>query len=355
MKIQYLLLLVCFTTACSKTEPSPVIKPEPSPIITPLMPDGWTSLAELPLKGNSAGVMLTIGNRIFGGLGLIVGRTIAPNDFSKSQKWYEYDIAGNTWTEKADFPGLGRNNPLSFVLDGKIYVGMGSEVYGNYLNDIYEYEVESNKWTKKADFPGPVRNQSVSFAIHSKGYMGTGNLTPTSSLLLKDLWEYDARADTWTEKAEMHGPGRCLAFAFELNGKGYIGTGEDSKLEKLNDFQEYDPETDKWKVLNGFPLNLSRARGFSNAKSAIVAAGNLPNNSSFYDSYSNDMYRYNPSDDTWTLLSDLPAENQLNLGRSHAMAVLIDNTIYLGGGAYRPADLDEVVKLRKDFFSFEMK
>src|SRR6185369_14345897 len=106
------------------------------------------------------------------------------------------------WTQKATFPGPGRQVPASFVINGKGYVSGGISPL-LYLNDLWEYDPATNGWTQKADLPGAGRYGAVGFAINSKGYIGIGG-TP----YLNDFWEYDAPTDTWTQKADFGGPPR---------------------------------------------------------------------------------------------------------------------------------------------------
>ena len=60
-------------------------------------------------------------------------------------------------------------------------------------NDFWEYDPATDTWTQKADFEGVGRGFAVGFSIGSNGYIGTGllgNLNyggPSS----KDFWEYD--------------------------------------------------------------------------------------------------------------------------------------------------------------------
>ena len=45
--------------------------------------------------------------------------------------------------------------------------------------------------------------------------------------IMKDFWEYDPAANTWTQKADFVGVARISAVGFSIGSKGYIGTGYD--------------------------------------------------------------------------------------------------------------------------------
>lgn len=53
-----------------------------------------------------------------------------------------------------------------------------------------------SQWTQKADFAGASRFQAVGFSIDGKGYIGTGSDVSRK----RDFWEYDPSTDTWDRK-----------------------------------------------------------------------------------------------------------------------------------------------------------
>jgi len=46
---------------------------------------------------------------------------------------WEYDPVGNSWTQKANFGGIGAFEPVSSVVSDKIFIGAGFD--GHYIND----------------------------------------------------------------------------------------------------------------------------------------------------------------------------------------------------------------------------
>src|SRR4051812_30081997 len=77
-------------------------------------------------------------------------------------------------------------------------------------------------WKQKTDFPGAVRKSPIAFEINGKGYLGTGISGVTN---VSDFWEYDATTDVWTQKADYGGGPRQGAASFAIGGKGYAGIG----------------------------------------------------------------------------------------------------------------------------------
>src|SRR5437773_784165 len=129
-----------------------------------------------------------------------------------------FSFSQGTWTQKASFPGLGRELPVSFVIGNKGYVGCGVYISNTNLDDFWEYDPPTNVWTQKGSLPGAGRYTGVGFSLNGKGYFGTG----ISGVYLKDVWEYDPVLNKWTQKANLPGPARADATAFSLCGKGYI-------------------------------------------------------------------------------------------------------------------------------------
>lgn len=163
-------------------------------------------------------------------------------------KWlkdfYEYDAEKNNWFKKADFPGIGRSAAVAFTINGKGYVGSGSDGT-NYLKDFYEYDPIADSWTQVADFTGSARFEATAFAIDNLGYVCAGY----DGNYLKDMYAYDPQSNTWSQKASFSGDKLINAFAFAIDGKGYMGGGMNNGI--LNqEFWEYDPINDKWTEKN---------------------------------------------------------------------------------------------------------
>src|SRR5689334_25410056 len=103
--------------------------------------------------------------------------------------------AQGVWTQLTDFGGTARDSAIAFSIDGKGYIGTGSDA-GVRTSDFWEYDPSTNTWTRKADFPGAPIWLATGFSIGSKGYIGTGtvNNAPGSK---RWFAEYDPATDTW--------------------------------------------------------------------------------------------------------------------------------------------------------------
>ena len=346
-------LASCLLVACGKsdsgsTTPNPTPTPTPAPTtptVTAYLPDGWKSLA--PFTGPRAcATAVSVGDKVYAGLGYDAAGAYQG---SVANDWHEYDPATAKWTQKAAFPGVGRANAVGFAIGSKIYVGLGTNYDANkkadtYI-DFYEYDPATDKWSKKADFTGGGRDQPASFVIGSKAYLGTGNTDPfDAASVTNDFYEYNPATDKWTSKASLTGTARCRAFGFAVNGKGYIGAGEDRNVNKLSDFAEYDPATDKWARKSDFPEGNARARGFDFGTVGMVAGGRTGSSNSI----SNTVYQYNPTDNSWTKKSDLGSEDDTKKGRFYPVALTLKSKVYIGLGGFGTAG-------QKDFYEYTPK
>lgn len=175
------------------------------------------------------------------------GRTSASGS-TLVQNFYTYDAVTNLWTETTSFPGIARRGAVSFVIGEYAYVGTGESNSG-LLGSFYRFNPSNQSWTAVASLPA-VRTSAVGFSIGEFGYVGTGDLDPGST---NDFWQYDPAQDQWTQKASIGIEPRKEAMGFALNGKGYIGTGGNDLEASLADMWEYAPETDSWVQIEDFP------------------------------------------------------------------------------------------------------
>ncbi len=337
--------------ACKSTEPSPAVipvpTPTPTPTVTAFIPDGWKALEPFAGGVRNAAVAVNIGDKIYVGLGY----SSTSGNSQVSDDWYEYDPATNQWTSKSNFPGTTRANAVAFVINGKAYVGLGTnydrQSRTDLYKDFYEYNPASNTWVQKANFSGTPRDQPVYFTIGDKGYLGTGNIDATQPNNTKEFYEYNATKDVWTKKADFFGSARCRSVGFSINGKGNIGGGEDNNIAKQSDFYEYDPNTDNWLKKASLPIAIARARGFSfnNLGYTVGGLGGGQNTNL------NDIYKYNPVDDTWAIVSEIAAEKNTNKGRFYPITIPIKAKIYIGLGGRNAESTTNL----KDFYELTLK
>lgn len=209
----------------------------------------------------------------------------------------------------------------------------------------------TGNWVRRSAFDGKIRGFAASFVIgDSAVYIGTGYnyAEVTSARSYNDLWEYRPGIDSWELQAALPTTvvtGRSGAVGFAVNGKGYIGLGQDYLNNPLNDFYQYTPATNTWKSISspaGFADGRYQAVAFAIKDTAYVGTG-----SNTGGSY-RDFYKYDSNTDTWTAIESIPGDKRsgavsFNYADTAGYVVTGINT---GGGSsgvtdfayYKPAD-----------------
>lgn len=238
------------------------------------------------------------------------------------------NICHEAWTYMASFPGGGADyrKVFSFSTESKGYAGMAcGYTYSGAVFDptFWEFDPLINEWNRKADFPGVARWGYISFAIGKKGYVGLGGIRKEGALteVLDDFWEYDTETDRWKRLNNFFDPG-IDALSFAINGKGYILGGE-SLSPRFSDMWEYDPITDSWRRRMGIS-------GYVHSKAVVFV---LENNAYVLGGYDSDgqpsgiLKQYDHKRNVWIRKADFP-----DAGRVDMYALSFDTMAILGDG-----------------------
>jgi N-acetylneuraminic acid mutarotase len=256
--------------------------------------EGWGANAWQPQRIGATG--FSIGSKGYIGTGYGYGK-----GYIYMKDFWEYNPATDSWTQKADFSGTARSWAIGFSLGSKGYIGTGKTSSG-YTKDFWEYNPVNNTWTKKADFGGIPRQLATGFSINTalinRGYIGTGGNGGSNPINLKDFWEYNPVTNIWLQKADFPGIARYAAVGFSISGKGYLGTGINyvSSTENTiyNDLYEYNPGENTWTRkadLGGSARAF--AVGFCIGGMGYIGTGNSS------EGFLKDFWEYNPTVDAW--------------------------------------------------------
>ena len=131
---------------------------------------------------------------------------------------------------------------------------------------------------------------------------------------------YDPATDTWTAKTPMTYPRKGCGVA-SLNSKVYCAGGYDG-VNTLAYLESYDPAADAWTTLASMPA--------ATAYGAMVSDGTYLYHIGGYNTdtlvYSNKVYRYNATLNTWSEMADMPT------ARCWLGADIVSGVIYCAGG-----------------------
>ncbi|MBP1639717.1 MAG: Kelch repeat type 1-containing protein [Bacteroidetes bacterium] len=187
--------------------------------------DQWTRRADFPTRFTSACAAFVYDHALYvgSGFGWAPGATIP----STSPYIWKYTPTENTWTRMPLFPGNQRLAPVGCAGDDHCYFGTGFQMFS--YNDWWEYTPSTGKWAQKQSLPGHGRENAVAFTLNNRYIVATGRYfrgnTYPNQYLRSDLLEYDPQTNKWISRGNL-AEGRENAVVFTINGKGYIGFGE---------------------------------------------------------------------------------------------------------------------------------
>jgi N-acetylneuraminic acid mutarotase len=289
----------------------------------------WVQMTNFAGQERYDAVGFSIGSKAYIGLGINWLISTEYDDF------WEWNQVNNTWTQIANFPGTSRDAASGFSIDKKGYIVAGYE-----SNELWEWNGDTaspsyNTWTMRADFPGIIGNRTfaVAFSIGKKGYVGTGDYQ-------KDFWEWDGDTasptfNTWTQKADFGGGPRGWATGFSIGTKGYIGIGTDGSYLR-SDFWEWDGDTSSatyntWTRKADVPGGgRENAVGFSIGNNGYIGLGLDSTTSTWLQ----DFWQWNQASNTWVQKPNFSDKRQNAVGFS------IGNKGYIGTGYNNTATND---------------
>jgi N-acetylneuraminic acid mutarotase len=185
--------------------------------------DHWTQKASLPSKAADACVSFVVNNEIYVGAGF--------DGLGFTNECWKYNTLNNEWIRLKDFSGTHRAVAIACGDSAHIYFGTGYKTMS--LNDWWEYEPTSDSWTQKKSMPDNGRGNAVAFTLNNRYFVSTGQHFGgdlTGGHLKSDIMEYNPKANVWYNRGSIPTSGRENAIIFTINGKGYIGIGENKSL-----------------------------------------------------------------------------------------------------------------------------
>jgi N-acetylneuraminic acid mutarotase len=193
----------------------------------------WLQKKSYPSSATDACVSFVLNNNIY------VGEGFNESDFTN--EFWKYNTLEDSWTRLKDFPGDSRMGAVLCEGTDHIYFGMGYHT-GNY-NDWWEYFPLTDNWKQLKALPDNGRVNAISLTINNRYFVSTGRCFAgdlTGGKVYPDILEYDVVRNVWYKRGNIPSGGRENAIAFTINGKGYIGQGENDTM-ILNDFWCFTP------------------------------------------------------------------------------------------------------------------
>ena len=279
----------------------------------------WTKGSNMPapateMSGN------TLGNKIY-----IIGGD--DEDEKVTNVVRVYDPNTDSWSTSAPLP-IPLDHTGSATYNGKIYV-VGGFVDGKKPTDsLLIYDPITNKWQTGKPMPGPRGALTADF-INGTLYAVGGVDASHTPVATNEA--YDPKTDTWTEKDPMptvrhHHTSAVVDSKLYVIGGRLLGNGVQSEineaLSNLNDNEMYNPLNDSWTVMEQMPT-----------KRSGIAAAASPVDGDIYvfggqgiDGAFNNTEKYGPEMNKWTTETSMPT------ARLGLEAIALDDKIYVIGG-----------------------
>jgi N-acetylneuraminic acid mutarotase len=314
-----LLLAACSDTS---TEPGPADM-QPAAAEASVVSNRWINRADLPGDERFDLATATVTRAGKSVLYAIGGATGAGGSLTRVQA---YDVATNTWMNRAPLPAARNTTNGTGVIDGKIYVSGGIQGNDDFRDELFVYDPATNKWTEKS--PMPTQGfRGITGVIDRKLYVFTNcDQENCVDFVSRALYRYDPATDAWTVLATpqfLHDWG----YGGVIGGKLYLTGGS-------NQLEVYDPATNTWTTRA--PLPRRRWLGASAALGGelYVISGFIERANGTIEAIRTTSV-YNPGTNTWTNRAPFP---EAFIGLS-ASRVLLDGKprIHVVGGS-RPGN-----------------
>jgi N-acetylneuraminic acid mutarotase len=256
----------------------------------------WTKKENYTGTQYSATSGFSIGNKAY----LVGGNS--------TNEFWSWDQPSNTWTQLSNFPGAARFGAVSFTIGNKGYVGTGA-LYpsspSTYTNQFWEWNQANNTWVQKSNFPGAGRQYATGFSIGNKGYITTGVNWSVTNDVKTDLWEWNQTTNGWTQKTNFPGVGRFLCYSFTIGTKAYVGNGVPGGGSYFGgvyyDMYEWDQVTGLWTQKADMPnqasSDMASTTAFAIGNQGIVVGRDEIGGGGTY------TYIWNQADNTWSFKS----------------------------------------------------
>lgn len=350
-----LVLLIALQTGLTSCNSSPT---------STTLAGSWDKLGDCQADPRSGAVGFIINGICYFGTGFnyeLAGQTGTPG---RLKDFWKYDPSSDTWTRVADFGGVARSGAVAFAMNGKGYVGTGTDDGLNPLSDFWEYDPtigSKGQWKRIADLGHSVaagdtnvikRYGAIAFTVKNRGFVGGGHYISD----LKDLWEYNPATNEWKTAPSIGGSKRQNGFSFVIDDIAYVGGGTDNGV-PARDFYKFDvsllnPDGTgaAWTALNGLTGKDANGNAIAQPRPRELATTFSIGGYGFLTcgaqgSVLNDTWRYDPSTDTWLQYFSFANNTPVTgASRSSAVGFSVGDFGYLVAGGAGNVKYDDVWK-----------
>ncbi|TDQ33365.1 IPT/TIG domain-containing protein [Zeaxanthinibacter enoshimensis] len=197
-----------------------------------------------------------------------------------------------------------RLSNVPFNNSAYIYQGMSTMDQGYVISndEFWKYDPITREWQQETSYPGSTTISPSSFTIENLLFIMAG----------MELYEYNTLSKNWTQKTNVPYSGKRDLLTFSYNNIGYAGTGRSYDYHTYySDMWKYDPTGDSWTQIANYPATLGGRRGGV----ATILNGHIYTGlggSRNTGSHNYEMYKFDPVVEQWTRFDDYPAKSLAN-------------------------------------------
>lgn len=230
----------------------------------------WTRLPDAPHRITHAGVAYD--DRFIYMAGGYIEKIANPttnSQFSQqifgTKEVWRFDTVTQQWTRLLDLPDPRGTGAL--VLLGRTLYFFGGDTGEGTTSGLpprtnvgthwsLNLDEPSSTWTSRASLPN-ARNHMGYVALRGQVWAIGGQFGNDESLVTTPLVHaYDPMTNSWTPKASLpRGRSHISSSTFVFEGRIFTMGGESAHGTAINDVSAYDPDNDRWTDLNDLPIN----------------------------------------------------------------------------------------------------
>jgi N-acetylneuraminic acid mutarotase len=243
-------------------------------------------------------------------------------------------IPTNTWVRRANLLRIERFGLVSatvpnaagqsilYVIGGSIRGDQAPGPTDSTLRIVQAYNAATDSWTNRASLPIGLYRPNSAAVIDGRIYVSGGRLRGDKHYVAS-LYVYDPATNAWTRKSNMPDV-TWGGISGGIGGQLYVLTCPGEELcssEHRQELYRYTPATDQWSLVSVTPVALGNPMG-GTIGGKLYAVG----------SRAGTLLVYDPATNGWTTRASLPGG-----GRVSAANLTFNGRLYLiGGFAYNP-------------------
>jgi N-acetylneuraminic acid mutarotase len=296
---------------------------------------GWEQMTSMNIpKGGSQSCVIDSMIYVFGGSGIVSGKLVALNSAEV------YNTKTNDWSELENMPE-GLWDHVGGIIKNKIYIATGWEHNESgwvTSNNTYEFDPVGNSWVAKKDCPYYMGTSFSCVSNDSLLYVfGGGDWPEYDSLGGKQGLVYNPSLDKWDSIPDMlysrsGGGNACI-----LDNKIYVFGGgytySSNKFHIHGKTEMYDPNEKTWTELANMPIPVVDHISLVYNDKVLVFGGDTAWISSSKSYGCNIIQEFDPSSNRWRIMQGMP------FNRTNMTGEIAGDSVYLIGGYSSSRDL----------------